>query len=145
MARLGENRFMVVTSASSHIRDLAWLNEHIPSDAFCAVTDVTSGTPMLGLMGPGSRALLASLTGADLSNAAFPFGSTQEIEIGYAIVRASRITYVGELGWELYIPAEFALHVFDRIVQLDRDSFSFRFLRFNKLTRKHFLRFNQPL
>ena len=72
---------------------------------------------MLGLMGPRSRALLQQLTGADLSNAAFPFGSTQELEIGYAIVRANRITYVGELGWELYIPAEFALHVFDRIAQ----------------------------
>jgi glycine cleavage system aminomethyltransferase T len=55
------------------------------------------------------------LTGADLGNAAFPFGSTQELEIGYAVVRAQRITYVGELGWELYIPAEFALHVFDRL------------------------------
>ena len=117
VARLGEQRFMVVTSVSSHIRDLAWLNEHIPPDAFCTVTDVTSGTPMLGLMGPGSRALLAQLCGADLGNEAFPFGSSQEIEIGYAIVRANRITYVGELGWELYIPAEFALHVFDRIVQ----------------------------
>ena len=59
-------------------------------------------------MGPRSRALLQKLSGADLSNAAFPFGTSREIEIGYARVRASRITYVGELGWELYIPAEFA-------------------------------------
>ena len=117
VARLAEDRFMVVTSVSSHIRDLAHLREQVPSDAFCTVTDITSGLPMLSLMGPHSRALLASLTDADLSNAAFPFGSTQEIEIGYAIVRAQRITYVGELGWELYIPAEFALHVWDRILQ----------------------------
>ncbi len=116
VTRLATDRFMVVTSAGSHIRDLAHLNEHIPTAAFCSVTDVTSGLPMLGLMGPNARALLAELSGEDLGNAAFPFGSSREIEIGYAIVRASRITYVGELGWELYIPAEFALHVFDRLV-----------------------------
>jgi glycine cleavage system aminomethyltransferase T len=102
---------------SSHIRDLAWLNAHIGPDDFCTVTDVTSGLALLGLMGPRSRALLQQVTGADLGNAAFPFGSTQELEIGYAVVRAQRITYVGELGWELYIPAEFALHVFDRLVE----------------------------
>ena len=117
VARLDEQRFMVVTSVSSHIRDLAWLHEHIAADEFCSVTDVTSGTPMLGLMGPHSRALLHELCGADLGNEAFPFGSSQEIEIGYALVRAHRITYVGELGWELYIPAEFALHVFDRVLE----------------------------
>jgi 4-methylaminobutanoate oxidase (formaldehyde-forming) len=72
---------------------------------------------MLGLMGPSSRALLQMLSGEDLSNDAFPFGTSREIEIGYAIVRASRITYVGELGWELYVPADFALHVFDRVVE----------------------------
>ena len=106
-----------MTSVSSHIRDLAYLNEHIADDQFCTVTDVTSGMPMLGLMGPNARALLAEVTEADLSNEAFPFGTSQEIEIGYAIVRASRITYVGELGWEIYIPAEFALHVFDRLME----------------------------
>jgi 4-methylaminobutanoate oxidase (formaldehyde-forming) len=117
VTRLAMDRFLVVTSVSSHIRDLAYLIEHTPADAFCTVTDVTSGLPMLGLMGPKSRALLYELSGADLSNQAFAFGTSVEIEIGYAVVRASRITYVGELGWELYIPAEFALHVFDRILQ----------------------------
>ena len=107
---------MVVTSVSSHQRDLAYLRHAIADDAHCSVTDITSGTPMLGLMGPNSRALLQELTGADLSNEAFPFGTWRELEIGYAIVRANRLTYVGELGWEIYIPAEFALHVFDRIV-----------------------------
>ena len=117
VARLDERRFLVVTSVSSHIRDLAMLNEAIAPEAHCSVTDLTSGLPMLGLMGPGSRALLGEVSGADLSNAAFPFGTHREIEIGYAIVRAHRITYVGELGWELYIPAEFALHVFERLLQ----------------------------
>lgn len=113
VTRLSADRFMVVTSVSSHIRDLAYLHEHIPSGTTCTVTDLTSGLSMLGLMGPNARALLAEVSGADLGNEAFPFGTSQEIEIGCAIVRASRITYVGELGWELYIPAEFALHVFE--------------------------------
>jgi len=71
---------------------------------------------VLGVMGPRSRALLEKLSGADLSNAAFPFGSSREIEIGYARLRAARITYVGELGWELYVPTEFARNVFDAIM-----------------------------
>jgi 4-methylaminobutanoate oxidase (formaldehyde-forming) len=91
------------------------LKKHIPGDAHCVATDITSGLPMLSIMGPKSRALLERLSGADLSNAAFPFGTSKEIEIGYARVRASRITYVGELGWELYIPAEFAAHVFETV------------------------------
>jgi 4-methylaminobutanoate oxidase (formaldehyde-forming) len=117
VTRLSETEYLLVTSAGSHARDLAWLREHVPADAHCTVTDVTPGLPMLGLMGPGSRALLQRLCGEDLSNGNFPFGTSREIEIGYAIVRASRVTYVGELGWELYVPADFALHVFDRIVQ----------------------------
>jgi heterotetrameric sarcosine oxidase gamma subunit len=113
--RLAEDSFMVVTSVSSHVHDLAHLRGAI-GDGFCTVVDVTAGWPMLGVMGPKSRALLQQLTGEDLSNEAFPFGASKEIEIGSAIVRANRITYVGELGWELYIPADFALHVFDRII-----------------------------
>ncbi len=85
------------------------------------MVDITSGLPMLGLMGPRSRDLLQMLSGEDLSNAAFPFATSRELEIGYARVRASRITYVGELGWELYVPAEFATHVFDRIVEAGRE------------------------
>jgi 4-methylaminobutanoate oxidase (formaldehyde-forming) len=115
VARLSERLFWVVTSVTSHIHDLAWLQRHIADTDHCTVTDLTPGLPMRGLMGPGSRALLAELSGADLSNEAFPFGSTREIEIGYAVVRAQRLTYVGELGWELYVPADLALHVFDRI------------------------------
>ncbi len=72
---------------------------------------------MLALMGPNSRALLEQVSGEDLSDAAFPFGTSREIELGYARIRASRITYVGELGFEIYIPAEFALHVFDTLLQ----------------------------
>ena len=115
VTRLADNKFLVVTGAAPQTRDMAWLNKHTPADAHCVATDITSGLPMIAIMGPKSRALLEKVSGADLSNAAFPFGTSQEIEIGYARVRASRITYVGELGWELYIPAEFAAHVFETL------------------------------
>src|SRR5439155_7313718 len=104
VTRLAEDKFMVVTGAVPQTRDLAWLKRHTRDDAHCVATDITSGLPMIAVMGPKSRALLQKLSGADLSNAAFPFGTSKEIEIGYARVRASRITYVGELGWVLYIP-----------------------------------------
>jgi 4-methylaminobutanoate oxidase (formaldehyde-forming) len=116
VTRLSETAFMVVTGAIPQTRDFAWLKRHIPDGAHCVATDVTSGLPMIAVMGPNSRALLHKLSGADLSNQAFPFGTSQEIEIGYARVRASRITYVGELGWELYIPAEFAAHVLETLL-----------------------------
>ena len=102
-------------SAASQIRDLAWLQRHIPADARAVAVDVTSGFARARRDGAArARAACRALTDADLSNAAFPFGTSQEIDLGYARVRASRITYVGELGWELYIPTEFAQDVFDR-------------------------------
>jgi 4-methylaminobutanoate oxidase (formaldehyde-forming) len=113
VTRLARHEFMVVTAGGAQTRDFAWLKRHTPEDAHCFATDITAGLPMIGLMGPSSRALLASLTHADLSNEAFPFGASREIEIGYATVRASRLTYVGELGFELYVAADFAQHVFD--------------------------------
>ena len=121
VTRLAENQFLVVTGAVPQTRDMAWLKRHTPDDALCVTTDITSGLPMIAVMGPKSRELLQKLSGADLSNAAFPFGTSQDIEIGYARVRASRITYVGELGWELYIPAEFAAHVFERLWEAGKD------------------------
>lgn len=117
VTRLSETEFLIVTAGGGQVRDFAWLKRHIPEDANCVATDITSGLPMLGLMGPNSRALLEELTGADLSNEAFPFGTMQELELGYAKVRAGRITYVGELGWEIYIPTEFAVHVYDQLVK----------------------------
>ncbi len=113
VTRTGETAFLVVTTAAGQTRDLAWLEAHVPDGAHCIAIDITSGLPMLGLMGPKSRALLEALTGETLDNEVFPFATSRELEIGYARVRASRITYVGELGYELYIPAEFAAHVFD--------------------------------
>jgi 4-methylaminobutanoate oxidase (formaldehyde-forming) len=115
VTRLAEAAFLVVTSGTSQRRDLDWLKRNIPDGAHAAVTDVTSGIATLGVMGPRSRALLQNLTPEDLSNAAFPFGASREIDLGYARVRATRITYVGELGWELYVPTEFVQGVFDAI------------------------------
>ena len=113
VTREAPNRYLIVTAAATQVRDLAWLKDHIPTGAHAVATDVTSGQTVLSLMGPNSRALLSSLTLADLSNEAFPFGTSQIIDLGYARVRASRVTYVGELGWELYIHTEFATGVFD--------------------------------
>lgn len=118
VTRTAETSFMVVTSVASQTRDFAWLQRHIPDEAHAFAVDITSGMPMLSLMGPNSRALLEALSSEDLSNAGFPFGTSKEIEIGYAKVRASRLTYVGELGWELYFPTEFSTHVYDRIIEV---------------------------
>ncbi len=117
VTRLGADRFLVVTTGTQTMRDLDWLRRSIPADAHVTGADVTSGEAVLGVMGPRSREMLASMTDADLSNDAFPFGTTREIDLGFAFARAARTTYVGELGWELYIPTEFATHVYDAIVE----------------------------
>jgi 4-methylaminobutanoate oxidase (formaldehyde-forming) len=116
VTRLAEDRYMVVTAGAAATRDWAWLTKHIPDEARCWLTDVTSSMAVLSVMGPNSRALLSQVTDADLSNEAFPFGTAQEIEVGYAMVHALRVTYVGELGWELYVPSEFAPGVFDTVM-----------------------------
>jgi 4-methylaminobutanoate oxidase (formaldehyde-forming) len=117
ITREAPDRFLVVTAAATQTRDLTWLQRHIPADARAMVVDVTSSMAVLSVMGPHSRALLQSLTPTDMSHAAFPFGTSQTIDLGYARVRASRITYVGELGWELYIPTECAMGVFDVLME----------------------------
>ena len=115
VTRLAEDAYQVVTSAATALRDWTWLNRNIPDAARVSVTDETSAYAVIGLMGPHSRALLAGLTDADLSNEGFPFGWAREITVAGVPVRALRITYVGELGWELYIPTEFAVKVFDEL------------------------------
>jgi 4-methylaminobutanoate oxidase (formaldehyde-forming) len=117
ITRIAEDHYLVVTSAGAQVRDFAWLRRHIPEDARCTATDVTSAYAVFGVMGPKSRDLLQSLSPDDLSNEAFPFARSREIELGYGLVRASRITYVGELGWELYVPTEFAAHIFETLVE----------------------------
>jgi len=116
VTRLSPEGYLVVTGPTTQARELNWLLRNTPSDARASVTDVTSSMAVISVMGPNARKFLQTLTDDDLSNEAFPFATSREIEIGYAVVRASRITYVGELGWEIYIPTEFAPDVFDRIV-----------------------------
>jgi len=115
--RLSETAFMVITAAASAVRDFSWLKRHIPDDAHCVVTDVTSAEAVICVMGPRARDLLAPLTSADLGNEAFPFGAAREIEIGMGLARAHRVSYVGELGWELYVSSDMATHVFDAIAE----------------------------
>ena len=114
VCRLAEDQFMVVTAATSQTRDFHWIRRNI-GEAQVTLSDLTSAYAVLGVMGPNARELLSLVCPADLSNDAFPFGSFQDIEIGYATVRAMRVTYVGELGWELHIPTEYALHVYDTL------------------------------
>ncbi|MFZ5789873.1 MAG: GcvT family protein [Pseudomonadota bacterium] len=116
VTRVAEEAYWVVTAAATATRDRHWLESNIEAGARVTVDDITNAYAVLGVMGPNSRALLQPLTEADLSNAAFPFGTSREIAIGAAPVRATRISYMGELGWELYVPNEFAVGLFDTIL-----------------------------
>jgi 4-methylaminobutanoate oxidase (formaldehyde-forming) len=117
ITKLSNEKFLVVVTDTMHRHAETWMKRHIPEDANAFVTDVTSGFGQLNLQGPHSRELLQSITTADLSNEAFPFRTAREIDIGYARVLCIRITYLGEWGYELYIPAEQATHVYDRIIE----------------------------
>jgi 4-methylaminobutanoate oxidase (formaldehyde-forming) len=116
VTRTGAAAFLVVTAAASQERDRHHLTRAI-GDAAATLTDVTSAYAVLSLMGPRAREVLARVTPDDIGNAAFPFRSSREIELGFARVRATRVTYVGELGWELYVPTEYAPDVFDRLLE----------------------------
>ena len=120
VTRTAVDAYLVVTIAAAAGHDADWIRRGL-AGARVTLTDVTSAFTVLGVMGPRSRELLSRLTPADLSNAAFPFGTSREIELGYATVRATRITYVGELGWELYVPTELAAGVYDDVVAAGAD------------------------
>jgi len=117
ITRLARERFLVVTAAFTATHVNAWLREHIDATWNCVVTDVTDGWCMLNVQGPRSRELLSGIASGDWSNEGFPFGTAREVQIGYQQALAIRITYVGELGWELYVPVPFALGVYDAIVE----------------------------
>ncbi|MCP3019890.1 GcvT family protein [Cupriavidus basilensis] len=115
VTRLAHDQYLLVTGSAQTTRDFNYIERLIPADQRCAIVDVTGQYSVLAVMGPRSRALLRSVSRADFSNEAFPFGSSREIDLGYATVRATRLTYVGELGWELYVPVEFAVGVYETL------------------------------
>ncbi len=117
VTKLDDERYWVVASDTAHRHVETWMKRHIPSDAHAFVTDVTSGFAQINIQGPRSRALMQAVTSADLSNESFPFRAAREIDIGFARALCVRITYLGELGYELYIPTEQATHVYDRLVE----------------------------
>ena len=117
VTRLAKDSYMVVLSPAIHSHVETWLKRHIPTDAHVFITDMSSAYNIISVQGPRSRQLLSGLTNADMSNEAFPFRTMREIDIGYALVNALRLSYVGELGWELYVPTEFTLHVYDLLVE----------------------------
>ena len=116
VTKLDDDRFWVVASDTVHRHVHTWMRRNFPEDARAHVADMTSAYAQLNVQGPRSRELMQLVTGADLSNEAFPFRGAREIDIGYARVLCVRITYLGELGYELYIPTEQALHVYERLV-----------------------------
>ena len=121
VTRLADDRYLVVAPAAMQGRIVALLTHHKPAGKMAEIVDVTSGRAVMAVTGPRARDLLSALSPNDLSSEAFPFGTTQEIEIGRCHAMAMRISYVGELGWELYVPTEFAVPLFDRIMECGAD------------------------
>ncbi|MGX9118721.1 GcvT family protein [Mesorhizobium sp. BHbsci] len=116
VARLGEERFYVVTGTGFRTHDFSWIGDHVGSELDVTLTDVTEDFGTLSLMGPRARDVLAAVTDADVSNTAFPFGHVREISIAGHTVRALRVTYVGELGWELHVPIAATGEIFDALM-----------------------------
>lgn len=115
--RLKPKEFLIVTGSAQSAKDADWISRHFDEEAHVFLTDVTTAWAVLSVMGPKSRDVLQPLTRAALSNGAFPFGTHQKLDLGYATVIANRMTYVGELGWELLVPVEFAAGVYDDIMR----------------------------
>ncbi|MBB3965197.1 GcvT family protein [Rhizobium metallidurans] len=115
-ARIAEDEYYIVTGTGFATHDFDWIARNIPDDLHAELVDVTSAYCVLALMGPNARAVLEKVTGSDISNAAFPFGRVKTIGIGGCPVRALRITYVGELGYELHVPIEYATTVYDALM-----------------------------
>ena len=120
VSRLSETAFLLIVPGATLRRDLAWLRNHL-KDEFVVITDISASEAVLCLMGPQSRELLRKVSPNDFSNAAHPFGTWREIEIGMGLARAHRVTYVGELGWELYVSTEQAAHIFEAVEEAGQD------------------------
>jgi len=114
VTRLSETAYLVVTPAATRLADQTWMMRH-KGNFNVVITDVTAGEGVLAVMGPKAREVMQAVSPNDFSNAVNPFGTAQEIELGMALARVHRVTYVGELGWEIYISADMAAHAFETI------------------------------
>ncbi len=121
VARVGENEFYVVTGTAFAVHDSAWIKKNLPRDADVAVSEATSAKAVINVCGPRSRELLQKVAAGDLSNEAFPFMQCRELSIGWAPVLALRVTYIGELGYELHVPSECALYVYETLWAAGRE------------------------
>jgi glycine cleavage system aminomethyltransferase T/glycine/D-amino acid oxidase-like deaminating enzyme len=121
VTRIEEEKFLVIGADIIHRRMIAWLERHRADDEFVTITDMTSSRTLLTVQGPRSRELLSRLTTADLSNAAFPYMSAKEIDVYHGVALAVRVTYLGELGWELHIPTDYSLTVYDKLLEAGAD------------------------
>ncbi len=120
VTRLGETIYLVVTPAATRLADETWLRRHI-GEAQVVITDVTAGEGVLAVMGPKARDLMKAVSPNDFSNAANPFGTMQEIELGMGLARVHRVSYVGELGWEIYVSSDMAAHAFETLWEAGHD------------------------
>ena len=120
VTRLSETAFLVVTPAATRLADQVWMQRHI-GDHNVVITDVTSGEGVLAVMGPNARKLLQAVSPNDFSNDVNPFGTAQEIELGMGLARVHRVTYVGELGWEIYVSSDMAAHAFEVLHSAGQD------------------------
>jgi glycine cleavage system aminomethyltransferase T/glycine/D-amino acid oxidase-like deaminating enzyme len=121
VTRLSSDEFLLVSSAATTERDKDHITRRMPAGCHASLVDVTSAYAVYGVMGPRSRELLSRLSRSDFSDKAFPFSTSRQIDLGYATVRATRITYVGELGWELYVPTEFAVGAYEDLMAAGAD------------------------
>jgi 4-methylaminobutanoate oxidase (formaldehyde-forming) len=121
VTRIAEDEFWVISGAAQTIKDLHWLKKNIAEGEFCCVSDITNAWAMLGVMGPDSRALLSEIVDHDLTTENFPFGDFHAVELGMSRGYAARVSYVGELGWEFYIPVDQARHAFDTLWEKGQD------------------------
>jgi glycine cleavage system T protein len=120
ITRLAADRFRIVTGSAFGTHDRGWIGRHLPRDGSVSLIDVTGAYACLGLFGPRARDVLAGVTDADVSNAGFPYLTARELAVGRAPVLAARVTYVGELGWELYTPSEYGLELWDTLWEAGR-------------------------
>ena len=120
VTRVSETAFLVVTPAATRQADQVWMQRHL-GDFNVVITDVTAGEGVLAVMGPNARKLLQAVSPNDFSNDVNPFGTAQEIELGMGMARVHRVTYVGELGWEIYVSSDMAAHAFETLHAAGQD------------------------